>query len=59
MAKKKLKLKSMKEIKDSIKEEKGKKKKKSNKKRHIGQFVLMGFITLGIVFASVGIAFSL
>lgn len=59
MAKKKLKLKSMKEIKDSIKEEKGKKKRKSNKKRHIGQFVLMGFITLGIVFASVGIAFGL
>ncbi len=57
---KKLKLKSVKEIKDSIKEETRTKKKKKNKKeKHIGTFLLMGFIICGIVGASFVIAFSL
>ncbi len=57
MNKKKLKLKSVKEIKESMQE--GKKKRKKKKEKHIGQFLLMGLITLGIVCASVVIAFSL
>ncbi len=59
MTKKKLKLKSVKDIKNSIKEEKGKKRKKRNKKIPIGRILLMFFITIGIVVASVGIAFCL
>lgn len=59
MTKKKLKLKSVQEIKNSIKEEKGKKKTKKRKKIHIGRIILMFFITMGIVVASVGIAFCL
>lgn len=58
MTKKKLKLKSVKEIKESIKDEK-KTHKKPKKQKHIGQMILMFFITIGIVGASVIIAFSL
>ncbi len=60
--KKKLKLKSVKEIKESIKEETKKspsKRKKQKKQKHIGRFLLMSFIILGIVAASVFIAFGL
>jgi len=60
MTKKKLKLKSVKNIKESIKEEKGKKKKKKKlKERHIGEIFLMGIIIIGIIVASVGISFGL
>ncbi len=64
MKKKKLKLKSVKEIKESIKEEtknaKKKRKKKENKEqRHIGRTLLMIFITAGIGVASFVIAFTL
>ncbi len=57
--KKKLKLKSVKQIKDSIKEEKNTKKKKKKKDRHIGSILLMILITIGIIVATVVIAFSL
>ena len=60
MAKKKLKLKSVKKIKESIKTEKSKKKKRKKKqKKNIGTILLMGIITVGIVVASIVIAFSL
>ena len=52
MAKKKLKLKSVKKIKDSIAEEKKAKKKKKTKEkkdRHIGSIILMVLITIGII----------
>ncbi len=54
----KLKLKSVKEIKKSLKPEKKKKTKKKGKKK-IGSFILMAFITMGIVTASIAIAFGL
>lgn len=62
MAKKKLKLKSVKKIKESIKEEKKTKKRKKTtekKDRHIGSIILMVLITIGIMVATVVIAFSL
>jgi len=58
MTKKKLKLKSIKKIQNSVKEDKG---KKNHKKRefHIGRIILMFIITIGIIVASVGISFCL
>ena len=69
MAKKKLKLKKLGEIKESVKKEKAKKKttakekeskeKKTKKNRHIGTKICMVFITMGIAVASIIIAFGL
>ena len=63
MAKKKIKLKKIKDIKSELKKEVTKKKKPTNqkakKKKFIGQKICMVFVTIGIAIASVVIAFGL